>query len=129
MRSARRPTSCSLDGGYNKQLLVDAFRLLLNSHWSTTQCEQVHGAMAVTHRLHPDYTEETLLTRATWYRLQGVLGFTVPKGPNRVYAIKRKIEKLEHSEKQKGTGRQLYLADRIVVAPASPATQYPLTAG
>ena len=102
--------------GYNKVLIKDALALLENTHWSTVMCEQIHGSMALVHRQHPTYEEESLCTRATLHSLRRVIGIEPPRGPSSVHSLEAKLHRLQCSQPSKSTGRHLYLADRYAAA-------------
>lgn len=90
---------------------VEALTLLREIHWSSIGVEQAHGSLAVLKRFHPDYTMETLLTRAFVHQFRALFAAEAEDSQLEKYAKRHAKLSAKRPRKQRGQG-QFFKAER-----------------
>ena len=95
--------------GFNRHELLLGLDLLSDCGWSTTSVEQQHGSAAVMHKVHPDYSSETLTTRSMVHMMRQF--FRRSPEDHKEAALAAKVRRLFAKKPQHFTGRQMYFKD------------------
>ena len=93
-------------------MAVAIVRLLGEVGWSSLPAEQQHGSLAGLSRWHPEYTVETLVSRALIVQVSKLLP-TQCKDEKQIESICRNMRKILASNPEKSGGRQLFFKHSI----------------
>ena len=78
--------------GFNRAQLVATMHLMSDISWPTVAVEQQHGATALLHRYHPEYSAPTLLARTFLMHVRRLLP-TVSQEERQLATLHRQLQK------------------------------------
>ena len=98
-----------LRAGYPFEQIVDGVLLLAECVWTNLTTEQQHASLASLVRLHPDYTQATLTSRAFMLQLRRLMP-SQSRDEKDCQRLQREIAKVSRKQPEKAHGRHAFAA-------------------